>query len=101
MRVIIMTSLSKRAWLRTLTRDLPRKAPTTTAGAKRAAVPRFDGVIIPSPMEKGSLARLTREKNQAAVPRKALTSNREARKYKPIMGPPALATVVVKPARKP
>ena len=72
-----------------------------TIGAQIAV---SDIVVVftsPAEMEKGSLTRLTRKKNQAVVPRKALTGYRQARKYMEVTGPPALATIVVKPARLP
>jgi hypothetical protein len=40
-------------------------------------------------------------KNQAEVPRKTCTGVRVARKYIDITGPPALATIVVKPPSVP
>ena len=50
---------------------------------------------------KGSFTRFTAKKNQAVVPRKAATEKRHARKYMLVTGPPALATIVVKPASAP
>ena len=51
----------------------PASAEAMTAGA---AIPVRDSVVAltrPAETEKGSLTRLTRKKNQAVVPRKALT----------------------------
>ena len=44
-----------------------------TTGAAIAASDRVVGLTRPAETEKGSLTRLTRKKNQAVVPRKALT----------------------------
>ena len=72
-----------------------------TTGAAIAASDRVVGLTRPAETEKGSLTRLTRKKNQAVVPRKAATEKRDARKYMLVTGPPALATIVVKPAIQP
>ena len=68
----------------------------------RAALNASDGkVISPSCALKGTLIRLISRKNHAAVPTKASFGNATAKRYKPITGPAALASIVVTPATRP
>lgn len=72
-----------------------------TIGARMRSMSRVLLRMIPSPIEIGSLMRLTMKKNHAVVPRKVETVKREARKYIEVTGPPAFAAIVVNPARVP
>ena len=72
-----------------------------TTGARTAFSRRVSTRMTPRPMDRGSLTTLTAKKNQAVVPRKGATANREASRYMVITGPPALAVIVVNPDRVP
>ena len=70
-------------------------------GTSTASMSSTGTVIRPSPASTGTLTMFTIAKNQAAVPRKTFTGVCIARKYIDITGPPALATMVVKPPSAP
>ena len=99
--VVIMTSGSNTAKVSRLASARPASAPNSTIGIKKAAICRCWGWIRPSEIVKGSLERLTRKKNQAVVPKKVFTLNLQVKKYMLVTGSPALATIVVNPAKAP
>ena len=68
-----MTMGSKTLWSMRSARRRPARARAMTTGARTASRARCSGRIMPRLREKGSLVTLTRKKNQAVVPRKALT----------------------------
>ena len=76
-------------------------AQARTTGASSPMRGRCSRRSKPMPIVKGALMTFTVKKNQAVVPRNSLTEKREARKYMEVTGAPALATIVVKPARLP
>ena len=79
----------------------PANAPSSRPGTRPRSNSNVCRVISPRPMLNGSLSTFTARKNHARVPRKASVVTCIRNRYKVIIGPPALATIVDAPAPTP
>lgn len=83
------------------TAHFPMNAPGTTNRARAASSSSERPSIRPRPALNGSLETLTIRKKKAEVPRKPSLRKPAERRYIDMTGPPAFATMVVKPPRTP